>query len=143
VKLCPGKSVGAIVKNRRGEILVLYRKKPPPGLALVAGHIDPADGNPKAAIIRELREETGLLAKECRLVLNAVLPNPCSRGFDAHLWWVYEIEVYGDDPHPERKEEDKHQFVNFQPPDNIFRYILRKDVDPAWLMIFAKLALKS
>ncbi len=54
-------SAGAIVKNKKGEILLLDRLNIPLGWACPAGHVDEGESAEKSAI-REIKEETGLEA---------------------------------------------------------------------------------
>jgi len=117
MNLCPGKSVGAVIRDKDGAILVLYRKKRPLGLALPAGHIDEGE-TPPDAMQREVYEETGLEVKRYREVLHSTFPNPCSRtdaagkSYDGHEWWVYEVVEWSGVPR--LMEPDKHEFVGFQ-----------------------------
>lgn len=133
-RTCP--SVGAIVKNKRGEYLVLYRLKEPVGLALPAGHIEKKEDIQKA-LERELFEETGLRAKKLVLRLCRVLKNTCSRGAKKHRWYVFDVLEYSGKP--KRKEKKKHSFVKFMRPQRIREYLKNSDVDPAWIQIFEQL----
>ncbi len=117
MNLCPGKSVGAVIRDKDGAILVLYRKKRPLGLALPAGHINEGE-TPPDAMQREVYEETGLEVKRYREVLHGTFPNPCSRtdaagkSYDGHEWWVYEVVEWSGVPR--LMEPDKHEFVAFK-----------------------------
>lgn len=119
MNLCPGKSVGAIIRDKDGALLVLYRKKKPLGLALPAGHIDEGE-TPADAVQREVYEETGLEVKRYREVLHRTFPNPCSRtdaagkSYDGHEWWVYEVVEWKGVPR--LMEPAKHEFVAFIAP---------------------------
>lgn len=146
MSLCPGKSVGAIIKNDKGQYLCLYRLKHPVGLAFVAGHIDPEDEGPSYALVREVKEESGLNVIKCKLVLNRVFPNACNRRpsdnlfYDGHEWFVYNVDWY--ESEARLIEPAKHQFVKWMSVEEIYNYILRKDYDPAWFeMILPMLAL--
>ncbi len=132
MNLCPGKSVGAIIKNEKSEYLCLYRLKHPTGLAFIAGHIDSTDKTPKDALIREVMEESGLKVVRCELVLNKVFPNPCARppGYDGHEWFVYNVSKY--EGKPKLMEPTKHRFVEFLSASVIAYYISKGEVDPAW-----------
>lgn len=136
MKLCPGPSVGAIIKNTVGEYLVLYRKSFPPGLAFVAGHIHEGE-TPEQALKREVYEECGLTVLEFRLTVHRIFENPCKRGFTAHDWFVYEIFHYQGEPI--LKEPDKHEFVKFMNLFDIKTYFLNNDIDPAWKKILLNL----
>lgn len=138
MNLCPGKSVGAIIKNAAGQYLCLYRLKRPIGLAFIAGHIDPEDKSPEAALVREVEEEAGLKVINFKLIENKVLLNPCSRGlkeigrdYDGHEWFFYEVTGY--EGEPQLMEPTKHQFVKFLSREEIKPYLSENDCDPAWL----------
>lgn len=62
--LVPG--VAAVVRNACGEILVL-RKREDGQWSLPAGGIDPGE-SPREALVREVREETGLCVISMRLL---------------------------------------------------------------------------
>ncbi len=135
MKLCPFDSVGLLVENKKGQILVLERKKFPPGLAFPAGHLDIVAGQKEtfeAAAHRELREETGLTAKKLRLLLEKTFPNPCSKGFDGHHWQVFIVEEW--DGEPTLMEPEKHARLWWIFPEEIQDWVRAgKPTDPAWL----------
>ncbi len=137
---CP--CIGVIIKDSRGRLLVLYRLKEPRGLACPAGHIDKGE-DPKTAMERELREETGLRVKASVCVMEGkVIKNVCSRGAKKHRWHVYKVlEFTGK---PKRREKKKHAFVKFMSVKRIREeYLANNDVDPAWVEIFKRLKLKG
>ncbi|QQG37871.1 MAG: NUDIX hydrolase [Candidatus Kaiserbacteria bacterium] len=130
---CPRGSVGAILR-RGGDVLVLYRKKIPKGLAGVAGHIDEGE-LPQDALKRELFEEAGVTAKAMKLVFHEVIENnPCYAGSDSHEWWVYEVSKW--DGEPRHRERDQHEFVRFMTLAEIREYAERNDIESAWVRIF-------
>jgi ADP-ribose pyrophosphatase YjhB (NUDIX family) len=91
---CDNKSVGIIVKNNEG-VLLIERKKFPFGFAAPAGHIDD-HGSFEDAAEAELKEETGLTADSLTLLLEERKENKCRReGGSWHYWKVYEAEVSG------------------------------------------------
>ncbi len=87
--VCDNTSVGILVWNDRGELLMIERKKYNPGFAIPAGHRDGND--PEMAAKQELEEEVGLSAQELDKKLdNISLPNPCRReGGAFHEWTVF------------------------------------------------------
>ncbi|MEK6959849.1 MAG: NUDIX domain-containing protein, partial [Nanoarchaeota archaeon] len=68
-------SVGAVIE-RNGLYLLIDRAKPPFGFAGIAGHVDEGE-SAEQAIIREVREESGLVVKRYSLV-NCERPPPVS-----------------------------------------------------------------
>jgi len=88
-------SVGAIIK-RGDKYLLVDRVKPPYGFAALAGHIDEGE-NPKQALFREVKEESGLKILNYKLLFEEELDwNWCSKGVGVHHWYLYECEVEGD-----------------------------------------------
>ena len=85
------RSVGAIIKDKKGRILMLDRKKPPLGWACPAGHVE-KDEDLEVAVAREVLEETGLEIGERLLLIREYVPwNKCSKGAKGHDWIVYEV----------------------------------------------------
>jgi 8-oxo-dGTP pyrophosphatase MutT (NUDIX family) len=124
-----GKSVGAIIKNEKGEYLVQYRLREPVGLAMPAGHIDDGE-SPEEALGRELLEETGIGMESAKLVFHGYIENnPCGSGHTGHDWWAYEVVAKGV---PELKEPAEHKFVRFMPLAEMRPYIENRDYDSAW-----------
>lgn len=96
-------SVGAIIKNNKGEILMIDRLKQPFGFACPAGHIDEGEF-PLEALFREVKEETGLdivsfteyEMKYSSGAFNDVPQETCSRGITNHMWFIYEVIAEGE-----------------------------------------------
>ena len=96
-------SVGAVIRNAEGKILMIDRLKTPFGFACPAGHIDEGEA-PDTALIREVLEETGLKVTSFKQYqINYSLDDfsdspqePCSRGINFHMWYVYEVEAEGE-----------------------------------------------
>lgn len=85
------RSAGAIIKNEKGEILMLDRKNIPFGWACPCGHVEEGE-NPEDALKREIKEETNLKIKKFRLVLHEYLDwNECKRGVRGHDFFIYEV----------------------------------------------------
>lgn len=99
---CDNRSVGVIVRDQQGRLLMIRRGRPPFGWACPAGHVDSdldEDGQPQwdEAAARELREETGLRAAGLVLRHFARHENLCRRpGGDHHLWAVFEATAQGE-----------------------------------------------
>lgn len=92
---CDHTSVGVLVW-KGASLLLIERKRPPFGFAPPAGHVD-NDLSFEHAAVRELLEETGLLAVSLHLMLEQRKDNHCRRpGGTWHLWKVYRAAVVGD-----------------------------------------------
>lgn len=89
-------SVGAIIKNKNGQYLLIDRMKEPLGFAGLAGHIDEGE-SPLESLIREIKEESGLsVIGTPKLLLEEELNwNSCSKGINSHYWYLYECDVEG------------------------------------------------
>lgn len=130
LNLCPGKSVGAIIKNNEDKFLCLYRLKYPKGLAFLAGHINSGE-SPKMAVKREVKEEAGINILRLSCLFIEVFLNPCGRGdYDGHEWYVYKVLEW--EGEVENMEESKHSFVKFLSWEEIQEYIKKGEYDPAW-----------
>lgn len=89
-EVCDNKSIGILVRNGKGELLLIERKKYNFGFAPPAGHLD-GDSFENAAK-KELEEEVGLTGRSYTLLLEKELQNPCRReGGTHHLWQVFEV----------------------------------------------------
>ncbi len=83
------KSVGVIIRNQKGAILMMERIFEPFGWACPAGHIDKGE-SPEDAMIRETKEETNLDIKEYKLLLHEYVEwNNCRSGA-GHDWFLFE-----------------------------------------------------
>lgn len=97
------KSAGAIIRNKKGEILMLERIYEPFGWAGPAGHIDEGE-TPEQAMIREIKEEVNLEVKEYKLLAHEYIPwNCCYRG-EGHDWFLFEVTLW--EGKPKRAEEE-------------------------------------
>lgn len=91
---CDNRSVGMLVFNDLGEMLLIERKRFPPGFAPPAGHVD--GDTFRGAAIRELQEEVGLTVNDLAEIARGKKQNPCRRpsgGF--HNWRIYHATVEG------------------------------------------------
>lgn len=87
-------SVGAIIEND-GKVLLIDRAQPPYGLACPAGHIDVGE-TPEQALVREVREETGLELKQSKQMIHEFVDwNECSLAIKGHDWRVYRCITAG------------------------------------------------
>lgn len=85
----------AILAERAGKFLIMKKRTYPFWHDIIAGHIN-REEKPLSGAKRELREETGLRAKNCQLVFhNTIKPDPCWRGSNIHEWNVYHCSVNG------------------------------------------------
>ncbi len=104
-KVCDHKSVGMMVW-REGKLLLIERKKFPPGFAVPAGHVD-GDADFETAAKRELKEEVGLDATRLELLFEGRMENICRRDDGTwHYWKLYKVEAMGD---LKRSEEETKQ----------------------------------
>lgn len=95
-------SAGALIK-KDGKYLLLDRNSPPFGYAAPAGHVDGGE-DPKTAVCREVKEETGYdLLDVALLYEEEVHNNTCSKGVSVHYWYVFEGSVEGT-PHRSERE---------------------------------------
>ncbi len=98
VKRCDNRSVGVLIRDRVGRLLMFERVTPPVGVAPPAGHVDDHGGADDAARA-EVAEEVGLTVTSLRPVLVRWQPNVCRRlpGPDGvgHTWTVYEAQAAG------------------------------------------------
>ena len=91
---CDNRSVGMLVFNDQGKILLIERKKIPPGFAPPAGHVD--GDTFRDAAIRELGEEVGLMVQGLDEVARGKKNNRCRRiGGDFHDWRIYHAKAEG------------------------------------------------
>lgn len=94
-KICDHKSVGMIVRKDE-KILLLERMKFPFAWAPPAGHLDGNESFEEMAKI-ELLEETGLVTKSLKLLIEGRKENPCRRIDGSwHYWQIFEVEGEGE-----------------------------------------------
>lgn len=106
------KSVGAIITNDKGEILMIDRVKKPYGWACPAGHVDDGE-TPEDAMVREVREETGLDVREYELAHHEFVEwNTCSRDVRGHDWYVFVVKSYTGEVDIEKEEAKNYQWIS-------------------------------
>ena len=97
---CIGKSVGAIIRNKAGEILMIDRVHEPFGWACPAGHVEEDKGfkEPfRGSLDMEVSEEVGLKVLSAEMVLEETVSwNNCRRSTEGHHWRVYEVLEVGE-----------------------------------------------
>lgn len=101
---CDNASVGVLISNRSGELLMLRRAWFPAGIAPVAGHVFDEHASYEEAACAETGEEVGMLARG--LVDTGVggwRPNKCgaeNKGADprapGHEWKIYAAAATGE-----------------------------------------------
>ncbi len=123
-------SVGALIKEK-DKYLLIDRKKPPLGFAGIAGHIDQGE-NAIEALKREVREESGLKIKNCKLLFKEGLNwNWCSKGAKTHYWYLFECEAEG----KPRLDKSEAKSIQWYTRDEIKKLKL----EPVWRYWFKKL----
>ena len=101
-RACDHLSVGVVIGNQAGEILLIERARLPWGWACVSGHVDEdvnEAGQPlwSVAARREVQEEVGLELGEMREVGHGVKANSCRREDGQwHEWAVFEATSTGE-----------------------------------------------
>lgn len=96
---CDNTSVGVLITDENGRLLIFERATPPVGLAPVAGHIDQHQ-SPEQAAAAEVAEEVGLTVTGLVKVHSSWRPNRCRRypGGQGvgHQWTIYQAQTSGD-----------------------------------------------
>lgn len=95
-KYCDHTSVGVLIHDSDGRLLLIERGTFPFGMAAPAGHVDEHSSYEEAAVA-EVREEVGLEVNDIRLVAEGRRENPCRRVNGTwHYWKIYEATATGD-----------------------------------------------
>ena len=123
-------SVGALIE-KNGKYLLIDRVQPPYGFAGIAGHID-AGEDPVQALVREVKEESGLTVQEYHLCFEEEVPNNvCSKGITVHYWYLYECKVSGEI----QKNTKETKSIGWYSKEELKRLKL----EPVWQYWFKKL----
>lgn len=97
-KSCDNTSVGVLISDGAGSLLMFHRATRPVGVAAVAGHIDD-HGSAEDAARAEVREEVGLRVDRLTLLTATWRNNACRRGDGprgpGHAWSVYRADASG------------------------------------------------
>jgi len=138
--VCDHTSVGIIVKNKKGHVLLIERAQFPPGWAPPAGHIDKKYGSAAEAAQRELEEEVGLYVRQSDLkeIHYRIHYNKCRRedGW-FHWWWVFEAKKWAGRVRVKKDEARAHLWAG---PRKMQELIAAHQLDPVWgKEIFPKL----
>jgi ADP-ribose pyrophosphatase YjhB (NUDIX family) len=96
IKQCDNKSVGVILSNDKGEVLLIDRAKFPFGLAAPAGHVD-NHGTLEQTAISEVQEEVGIeieISSLVKVIDKRRIDNKCRRpGGDFHDWTIFTAQT--------------------------------------------------
>lgn len=126
------RSVAAIIKNDKGEILMLDRRNFPYGWACPAGHVEEGE-TPEEALKREVKEETGLGAKNIELIVHEFLDwNECKHGVKGHDFFVYEVSQWQGEILQNKLESKDLQWKSIAEIKNL-------KLEPAWEYFLKKL----
>lgn len=97
-KACDGHSVGVIIVNAAGQVLIGDRADGA-GAAPIAGHVFDAHPSPRAAARAEVFEEVGLTVTHLTEITGGYRANRCRRGDGpdgpGHVWHVYRATATG------------------------------------------------
>lgn len=134
-KVCNHTSVGVILTNASGQILLIDRKRFPLFFACPAGHLEEGE-QPEAGAIREAKEEVGFNISNLQLVLHERFDNPCRRQDGIwHEWWVYRADFFGE----LQASQDETKSAGWYDRDEIEALKKAGKLEPIWQQIFEKL----
>jgi len=88
-------SIGIFLSNAEEKILLFERIIFPFAYSIPAGHLD-KDENPKEAIVREVKEEVGLIIDKSKINLfckEDVIGDSCRRGANNHRWHLFICKI--------------------------------------------------
>jgi 8-oxo-dGTP pyrophosphatase MutT (NUDIX family) len=124
-------SVGILLKCKN-KYFLMERKNPPPGFACPAGHIDEGEEKPKQAALRELKEETGIIAKDLEFLCEEEIPwNYCKFVVPVHYWYLFRLEVESENAIAEKEEAKSSGWYSVEE-------IKKIQLEKVWLYWFKK-----
>lgn len=130
------RSVGAIIKNEKGEILMIDRATPPLFWACPAGHIDENE-EPEEALKREVFEEVGLEVIKCKSLIHEFVDwNECNKDVRGHDWFVFEVTEWKGEVKTSKREVKQFGWIDE-------KSIMQKNVEPVWKHWFEKLRIMN
>ena len=125
-------SVGIIVKHG-DKYLLMDRINPPPGFACPAGHIDEGE-NADTAAVRELKEETGIDAKNLEFISEQEIPWNYCRSAEVHYWYLYRVAVDSEDIVTEKDEARSMKWYSLEEMRSM-------PIEEVWAFWFKKLGI--
>jgi len=123
-------SAGILVECN-GKYLLMDRINPPPGFACPAGHVDEGEDS-KTSALRELEEETGIVANDIEFVCEEEVPWNYCKSATVHYWYLYKVSVISEKVHLD-KDEAKH--IGWYTPQEM----TNMNIEEVWLYWFKKL----
>lgn len=98
---CCGTSVGILITDQQGRLLMIERGWWPVGIAPVAGHVRDAHDTVAEALAAEVSEEVGLtVVGTPELLWEGHRPNLCqslpATPVPGHYWWLYRADTTGE-----------------------------------------------
>lgn len=125
-------SVGAIIK-KGNKYLLIDRRQYPLGFAGIAGHVDEGE-TPGQALIREVKEESGLDVKNFKLIHEEEVEwNKCIHKVRGHYWYLFECDVKGK---PKRYKKEEKSIGWYSKKD-----IEKLELEHVWQYWFKKLGI--
>ena len=135
LKVCNHTSVGVILTNASGQMLLIDRKHFPFFFACPAGHLEEGE-QPEAGAIREAKEEVGFDVSSLQFALHERFDNPCRRQDGTwHEWWVYRAGFSGE----LKASQDETKSAGWYCRDEIKALKKAGKLEPIWQQIFEKL----
>lgn len=122
--------VSAAIIEKNGKYLMIDRKLPPFGFAAISGHVDFGEDE-LHALIREVKEETGLKVTRHKLVFEGIAKTTCVMGITRHYFYLFVCKGTG----KIRKYPMEEKSIAWYSPEEIKKLKL----EPVWKFLFKKL----